>query len=58
MGEHTVSSDDESLDETAYLLSNPANAERLRASIARLENDQSTRHELVECYTNFGRPTK
>lgn len=34
--------------ETAYLLSNPANAEHLRKSLAEAENGKLTERELVE----------
>ncbi|MEK7723197.1 MAG: type II toxin-antitoxin system prevent-host-death family antitoxin [Acidobacteriota bacterium] len=34
--------------ETAYLLSNPANAEHLRKSLAEVENGKLTERELVE----------
>jgi antitoxin YefM len=37
-----------SLEETRYLLSSPANAERLMASIAELEEGKGTEHELLE----------
>ena len=37
-----------SLEETCYLLSSPANAERLLASIAELEDGKGTEHELLE----------
>jgi antitoxin YefM len=40
--------DYESLDETAYLLSSPKNAQRLRDSIARLEAGGGTVHELID----------
>jgi antitoxin YefM len=36
------------LDETAHLLSNPANAEHLRRSIAEAEAGQLTEHDLIE----------
>jgi antitoxin YefM len=36
-----------SLEETRYLLSSPANAERLMASIAELEEGNGTEHELL-----------
>lgn len=40
--------DYESLKETAYLLSNPANARYLLASIEEIEGGQGATHELVE----------
>ena len=36
------------MDETAYLLSSPKNAERLSASIERLERGEGTVRELIE----------
>ena len=36
------------LDETAYLLSSPANAQRLRESIAELRAGKGTEHELID----------
>ena len=38
----------EELDETAYLLRNPANAEHLRRSIAEAEAGRLTEHDLKE----------
>lgn len=38
----------ESLRETAYLLRNPANAQRLLRSIERLETDGGREHDLTE----------
>lgn len=44
-----ISLDDyEAMDETAYLLSSPANAVRLRASIERLNRGEFVEHDLVE----------
>ena len=36
------------MDETMYLMSSPKNAERLTASIERLEKGEGTMHELIE----------
>ena len=41
-------SDWQAMDETAYLLSSPANAERLRASIAELDAGRGEPHDLIE----------
>ena len=38
----------ESLQETAYLMRSPANARRLMDSIARLESDLGSEHQLIE----------
>jgi antitoxin YefM len=38
----------ESIEETLYLLSSPANAKRLMEGIARLDADQGEEHELIE----------
>jgi len=40
--------DYESLKETAYLLSNPANARDLLASIEEIETGRGQRHDLIE----------
>lgn len=40
--------DYEALEETAYLLRSPKNAQRLLQSIAQLEQGLGTEHELVE----------
>lgn len=40
--------DYESMDETSYLLSNPANARMLREGIARLNNGEFIERELIE----------
>jgi antitoxin YefM len=40
--------DYESLEETAYLLSDPANAEHLRTSIAEADAGKLIRHDLIE----------
>ena len=37
-----------SMEETAYLLASPKNAERLRVAVKRLEQGQGEGHELVE----------
>lgn len=47
--------DYESLEETAYLLQNPANARRLLASIERLESGDGTARDLIECRLGRGR---
>jgi antitoxin YefM len=39
----------ESLDETAYLLSNPVNARRLRNSIEQLDRGEGVVRELIDC---------
>lgn len=36
------------IEETAYLLRSPLNAERLRISIMQAEEGKTTRHELIE----------
>ena len=41
-------SDYQSLDETAYLLSSPENARRLRESIAQLDAGLGVEHDLIE----------
>lgn len=38
----------ESMKETMYLLSSPANAEHLRQSIAELDAGQGSEHELID----------
>jgi antitoxin YefM len=38
----------ESIEETLYLLSSPANAKRLMEGIARLEAGEGEEHELIE----------
>ena len=40
--------DFESWKETLYLLSSPANAQRLRESIAELDAGKGTAHELID----------
>ncbi|MDA7427540.1 type II toxin-antitoxin system prevent-host-death family antitoxin [Primorskyibacter aestuariivivens] len=40
--------DYEAMDETSYLLSNPANARMLREGIARLNNGEFIERELIE----------
>jgi len=37
-----------SMEETAYLLASPANARRLRESIARLKAGEGEEHDLIE----------
>lgn len=41
-------SDYDSMVETNYLLSNPANARRLRESIARMDAGRGEEHDLIE----------
>lgn len=44
-----ISLDDfKSYEETAYLMSNPRNVERLNQSIAQIETDKSKRHGIIE----------
>ena len=40
--------DFKSYEETAYLMSNPRNVERLNQSIAQIETGQSKRHGIIE----------
>lgn len=40
------------MDETAYLLSNQANAEHLKKSIEQLENGEIQQHNLIEEFEN------